>query len=125
MPVSKDFSDYVREQLQLLPAVTSVRMFGGLGLYSEGLFFALIAGDTLYFKVDASNRDDYLQRGAPPFKPFPDKPSMSYYGVPADVLEDADELARWARKSVAVALTAANRKVSKLPGKPRAARKRK
>jgi DNA transformation protein and related proteins len=115
MAVTKAFSTYVHEQLHLLPAVTSRRMFGGIGLYSDGLFFALLADDTLYCKVDDGNRADYVERGMRAFTPFPDKPGMSYYEVPAEVLEDAEELARWARKSVAAALVAANRKV-KVPG---------
>jgi DNA transformation protein len=120
MPVSKEFSAYVLEQLRSLPVLASRRMFSGVGLYSDGLFFALLADDTLYFKVDDSNRADYLERGMRPFMPFPDKSSMSYYTVPVEVLEDTEELTRWAKKSVAVALAAAHRKV-----KPRVAAKRK
>jgi len=111
MAVTKEFTTYVLEQLRWLPAVTSRRMFSGVGLYSDGFFFALLAADTLYCKVDDSNRDDYVQRRMQAFMPFPDKPSMNYYEVPAEVLEDAEELTRWAKKSVAVALAAANRKV--------------
>ena len=115
MAVSSDFTAYVIEQLALLGRVTSRRMFGGVGLYCDGLFFALIASDTLYFKVDESNRADYERRGSRPFVPFPDKPemSMNYYDVPADLLDDGEELSRWARKSVAVALAAASKKSHK------------
>jgi DNA transformation protein len=111
MAVSKEFSAYILEQLRLLPALTSRRMFGGMGIYSDGLFFALLADDTLYCKVDDGNRPDYMQRGMRAFVPFPDKPGMNYYEVPAEVLEDAEELARWARKSVAAGLAAASQKV--------------
>jgi DNA transformation protein len=105
MPVSSDYLSYVLEQLAGLPRVTSRRMFGAIGLYSDGLFFGLIDNDTLFFKVSDSNRGDYLARNMAAFRPFPDKPdlSMSYFTVPADALEDRDELAVWARKSVAVA----------------------
>ena len=99
---------YVLEQLAGLGRVRSRRMFGGVGLYHDDLFFGLIDDQALYFKVDDSNRPDYLARGCEPFSPFKDRPeySMSYFGVPADVLEDGEELARWARKSMAVATTA-------------------
>jgi DNA transformation protein len=105
MPVSSDYLSYVLEQLAGLPRVTSRRMFGGIGLYSDGLFFGLIDNDTLFFKVNDSNRGDYVARNMAAFRPFPDKPdlSMSYFTVPADALEDRDELAVWARKSIAVA----------------------
>ena len=116
MPVSKEYLGYVLEQLGGLTRVTSRRMFGGVGLYSDGLFFGLIDNDTLFFKVNDSNRADYLARNMAQFRPFPDKPdlSMSYFSVPADALEDRDELAAWARKSVAVAAASVN------PRRPRA-----
>jgi DNA transformation protein len=112
MAVSSDYLQYVLEQLSRLSAVTSRRMFGGIGLYSEGHFFALISDDTLFFKVNDSNRADYLARNMAAFRPFADKPdlSMSYFEVPADALEDRDELVVWARKSVAVAVASAQSK---------------
>jgi DNA transformation protein and related proteins len=109
MSVRSEYLQYVLEQLSGLPRVTSRRMFGGIGLYCDGLFFGLIDNDTLFFKVDDSNRPDYVARGMAAFRPFPDRPdqSMSYFEVPADALEDRDELTTWARKSVAAALATA------------------
>ncbi|MGH8131503.1 MAG: TfoX/Sxy family protein [Steroidobacteraceae bacterium] len=108
MSVSDDFRDFVIEQLAPAGRVTSRLMFGGIGLYLDGLFFALIDDDTLYFKTDDSNRARYEQAGSRPFCPFPDRPTqaMAYCQVPAEVLEDAEELARWAREALAVALAA-------------------
>ena len=127
MPVSKDYLQYVLEQLSALPRVTSRRMFGGIGVYSDGVFFALLDNDTLFFKVNDSNRGDYLARGMAAFRPFPDKPdfSMSYFEVPADALEDRDELALWARKSVAVALAAAKPRPLRVRASGKAKPKRK
>jgi DNA transformation protein and related proteins len=121
MTISNGFVDYVIEQLAVFARVTSRRMFGGAGLYADGLFFGLIADDTLYLKVDDRNRGDYEKRGSKPFCPFPDKSefSMSYFDVPADVLDDAEELSRWARQSLAVALAAANKKNRPKKGKSR------
>jgi DNA transformation protein len=105
MTVSADFLAYVLEQLTGLGGVSSRRMFGGVGLYSDEFFFGLIAEDTLYLRVDDGNRADYTARAAAPFRPYADRPqlSMSYYEVPPEVLEDARQLAEWARRSVAVA----------------------
>ena len=105
MAVTDDYLQYVLEQLAGLGRVTPRRMFGAVGLYHEERFFGLIAGDTLYFKVNDSNRGDYEARGMSRFRPFPDKPywSMTYYEVPADTLEDADECMAWARKSLSIA----------------------
>jgi DNA transformation protein len=129
MSVSNEFVGFVTEQLGAMPQLKSRRMFGGVGLYAGGWFFGLIDDDTLYFKVDASNRQDYESRGSKPFCPFPDKLefSMSYFGVPADLLEDADELCRWARKSMEVAARAASKKTKprSKPGHSRKAAKKK
>lgn len=106
MPVSADFLTYILEQLSGMRTVVSRRMFGGVGLYCDGLFFGLIDDDVLYLKVDDSNRSDYTARGMEAFRPFKDKPlySMTYFQVPAEVLEDAEQLVEWSRKACAVAL---------------------
>jgi DNA transformation protein len=108
MAVTADYRDFVLEQLRQAGHVTTRRMFGGIGLYLDGLFFALIDDDTLYFKTDDSNRLRYEAAESQPFCPYPDRPdkAMAYWQVPADVLEDADELAVWAREAMAVALKA-------------------
>ncbi len=127
MSVSADFHSYVLEQLALLHAVSSRRMFGGVGLYWDGLFFGLIDDDVLYLKVDDSNRSDYTSRGMDAFRPFKDKPlySMTYFQVPADVLEEAELLVQWARKSCAVALAARNEvRPKRRPAKPRPSKKK-
>jgi DNA transformation protein and related proteins len=87
-------------------------MFGGVGLYSGELFFALIADDTVYFKVDASTRPDFEARGMGPFRPFGDTGgTMQYYQLPEDVLEDPEVLRPWAEKALAIAsLNKARRK---------------
>lgn len=106
MPVSDAYLAYIIEQLQLLGAVTTKRMFGGAGIYMRGKMFGLIAADVLFLKADDANRADFERAGMEKFKPWNDKPmTMPYYEVPADVLEDRTELAKWARKSVAAAET--------------------
>lgn len=105
MSVSDDYRDFVLEQLAGAGRVTPRRMFGGVGLYLDGLFFALIADDTLYLKTDDSNRPRFQRAGSRPFCPYPDRPDrqMGYWEVPAEVLEDPDELRLWAREALAVA----------------------
>ena len=98
-------------------------MFGGVGLYCDGLFFGLIDDDTLYMKVSDATRGEYEARGMKPFRPYADKPdvSMAYFTVPVDVLDDAEELVAWARRSVAIA--AAGKKPAVRPGRPVARRR--
>ena len=106
MAVSSGYRDYVLGQLAALSSLSARRMFGGIGLYCDELFFALIADDTLYLRVDDRNRGDFTVRGMAPFRPYADRPQLSrrYYAVPVEVLEDATELTLWARRSVAAAL---------------------
>src|ERR1700682_6450854 len=104
MPVTDSFVEFVLEQLDPVGPITPKRMFGGVGLYANDLFFALLAGDVLYLKADDSTRRALEATGSRPFQPYPDRGSgtMQYYSVPAAILEDSDELIAWARKSVAV-----------------------
>jgi DNA transformation protein len=112
MAVSADYRDFVLEQLATAGRVTPRAMFGGVGLYLDGLFFALIDDDTLFFKTDERTRERYQKADSKPFCPYPDQPdqSMGYWQVPAEVLEDSDELAAWAREAMGVALAKKNRR---------------
>ncbi len=101
MAVSEDFLEYMLDQLSTWGGVTHRRMFGGAGLYRDGKMFGLIADDVAYLKVDDSNRERFIQAGSGPFKPYPDKPNtMSYYEVPAEVLENPSELIEWTKLSL-------------------------
>jgi len=111
MAVNSEYVNYILDQLTSLGEVTSRRMFGGAGIYRSGLFFALIANDTLYFKVDNSNRPDFETAGMEPFRPFGKKSyAMHYYEVPIEVVEDGDTLKVWAEKALDVAQRASSSK---------------
>lgn len=104
MPASQHFVDYALEQLSDVGIVTARRMFGGAGIYCQGVIFGLVADDVLYFKVDDRNRGDFEAAGMQPFKPFADKAStMQYYEVPGEVLEAREQLRAWADKALAAA----------------------
>lgn len=112
MAVTDEFRDYVLEQLAAAGKVIARRMFGGVGLYLDGLFFALISDDTLYFRTDDASRPSYEKAGSRQFRPFPDRPShvMAYWEVPAEVLEDAEQLRLWTREALAAALAARSKR---------------
>ena len=106
MAKQKATSAFVTEVVSLLAELGDVRakaMFGGYGLYCGPTFFALIARDRLYFKVDDDSRGEFAARGTEPFSPAPGKMMKAYYEVPRDVFESDEELVRWARRAVAVA----------------------
>jgi DNA transformation protein len=111
MAVSPGFTDFVVEQLDGSGPITTKRMFGGVGIYSGDTFFAIIDNDILYLKVDDTTRKDFERAGCGPFRPYgDDRETMQYYNVPVAVLEDADSLAAWGRKAIAVAVAAKGRK---------------
>jgi len=105
MPVSPTFRAFVLDQLgQVAPKIRARSMFGGVGIYSSDLFFALVAGDQVYLKVDDSNRSDFEALDLGPFRPYgPDGEAMQYYPLPEDFLEDTDTLCEWVEKALAVA----------------------
>jgi DNA transformation protein len=114
LTVTGAFRTFVLDQLEELGNVTPRAMFGGVGLYYRDVFFGIIARDVLYMKVDDTNQPDYERVGMGPFLPYPDRAGtagMKYYAVPTEILENASDLAAWARKSVAVGERSAAGKV--------------
>jgi DNA transformation protein and related proteins len=117
--VTPEFRDFVLDQLAALRELRAKRMFGGLGLYSGGRFFGIVAADELFFKVDDGNRAAYEAAGSEPFRPVAGRRvSMSYWRVPIEVLEDAAELRVWVQDAIAAAERAA-------AAKPRPPKKKK
>lgn len=106
MAVSESYRVFVLEQLSRVAPVTARSMFGGVGLYAEGLFFALIADDRLYFKVDDTTRADFERLGLEPFRPFGEENAIGYYEAPAEALEEPERLGPWMRKAIDAAARA-------------------
>ncbi|UAL10254.1 TfoX/Sxy family protein [Caulobacter segnis] len=110
MAVSDDYRDFVLEQLAPLGHVTSRRMFGGVGVYANGLFFALIDDDVLYLKGDETLKPEFEAAGSHAFAPFGDDKPMAYWTAPAEALDDQEVLLEWSRKSLEVAARKSARK---------------
>lgn len=82
------------------------RMFGGAGLYADGLMFALWAGDAFYLKADAALAEDLKGRGSVPFSYMAKgvvRTMGGFWSVPEAALDDADDLAALARRALFVA----------------------
>jgi len=111
VPARSEFVDLVLENLRAFGEVTVRRMFGGWGLYRDGVFFALIAQDTLYFKSDDENRAQFERSSPGPFvfEKKGERIVTHYYAAPEDAFEDPQVMARWARLGYAAALRAARR----------------
>lgn len=101
MPPKHDgFKDFVLDQLTNLRGITCRAMFGGYGLSLKGTFFGIIHKGRLYFKVTPETVDQYKTHGMKPFRPNPKQTLKSFYEVPVDVIEDAEQLNEWAEQSV-------------------------
>lgn len=109
MPVSKEYREFVVEQLGRILPVTHRAMFGGVGLYGDGLFFGLLAEDRVYLKVDDTNRGDFEAVGKTAFCPYGGKP-MKYFELPGELLEEPTALRPWVEKAVQVARSASRRR---------------
>jgi DNA transformation protein and related proteins len=99
-----EFVDFVKDQMARLGPVVSRRMFSGAGLYLDGVIFALILRDTLYFKVDDGNRAAYEAEGLSPFSYQVKGRTVeigSYRRAPERLFHESDDKVDWARAAVA------------------------
>ncbi|MEO7402203.1 MAG: TfoX/Sxy family protein [Burkholderiales bacterium] len=108
-----EFIDYVIELLGPFGTVSAKRMFGGWGVYLDGLMFALVAREGLWLKADEINRGEFqaarceifaYERGGA-------QATLAYYRPPDEAMEAAGALVPWARSAYAAALRANARRV--------------
>src|ERR1700685_1814354 len=103
-------AEFVRELFARFGAVSVNRMFGGAGLWSGGVMFALEVDGVLYFPVEHASIADFEREGSKPFV-YPraktprkiGRPSRSFWRLPERLYDDPDELAIWAQRAVAIA----------------------
>jgi DNA transformation protein len=97
----ESFKDYVLDQLGNIEDLECRAMFGGYGLYQGDIFFGIIYKGRLYFKTDEkTTATAYKKLGMKPFRPNAKQTLKNYREVPADILEDHDQLAAWAKEAV-------------------------
>lgn len=101
-----DFLDYLTEVLTPLGSVRSKRMFGGIGIYIDDLFCAIVIDDCLYFKGDDINEAEFSAKKCMPFSYEKNGVvySIKYYRVPDEAMDDNEEMLHWARLGIAAAL---------------------
>jgi DNA transformation protein and related proteins len=101
-----EFLSYVLEVMSHWAQVSSRKMFGGFGLYCEGLMFALIIEDELFFKADAENIAQFSQSGSHPFT-YQSKTRLvqvGYWSAPAESLESLHKMSDCCQLAYAAAL---------------------
>jgi DNA transformation protein len=115
--MSAGFHDFVRELFAGLGEVQIKRMFGGAGVYADGLMFALLADETIYIKTDDALKAALKEEGSGPFVWTPNKGpragesvEMSYWRLPEAALDDPELASQWAAKALAAAKSKATAK---------------
>ncbi len=105
MPITDAYTKSTLQSLNAARPIEAKKMFGGMGLYCEGTFFAVIDDDRLFFKVDDHNRSDYEKAGMDQWVPDPRTgQKMSYFQVPPKVIKDPSKLGEWIDAAVEVAM---------------------
>jgi DNA transformation protein len=67
MAPTEGFKDFVKDQLAGFAPVKIRNMFGGAGVYADGVMFALLANDVLYLKADKTPARAFEAEGIGPF----------------------------------------------------------
>ncbi len=111
----REFATHVVDLLDRFGPCEAKRMFGGYGIFLDGLMFALIADGDLYLKADDETRDRFVAEGAEPFVYFKQDKEyrLSYYLAPDAFFEDRDAAVEWARLAFDAALRAPRKARSK------------
>jgi DNA transformation protein len=106
MPQRSEFLEFVIGQMAGLGAVTARSMFGGHGLYCNGLFIAIIADEQLYFKADAQSQPRFEAAGLKRFQyqARGKTVQLMYYTAPTEVYDDARVMAEWGQLALAAAV---------------------
>jgi DNA transformation protein and related proteins len=111
-------ADYLRDLFSAFRPVVVRRMFGGAGIYADGVMFALVADEVIYLKADDETADAFEREKLEPFT-YAKKPGkqavMSYRRMPDRCYDDSDEMALWAAR----AFEAASRKRVPFPRRKR------
>ncbi len=108
-PMHDGLAAHILDMLRDWGGVSARRMFSGYGLFRQGAMFGLIARDTFYLRVDDRNRRDFAAAGSRVFtyrREAREVELRGYMECPPDILEDAEEMMRWAKAAAGAALAA-------------------
>ena len=100
--------EHLRDLFAGMPRLSIRRLFGGIGLYSDGMVFALGGADQIWIKADAQTQPLFEEAGSRPFR-YQGKNrtvQLPYWSLPDKALDDPDEALKWARLGLAASLRA-------------------
>ena len=104
--MSRGYLDYLHDLFSAFAPVSTRAMFGGHGVYRDGVIIAIVIDEAIYLKVDEATRSEFEAAGCAPFV-YEAKGkivSMSYWSVPEDALDSPQEFRPWAQRAWAAAL---------------------
>ena len=116
--MSEALFEHLRDLFEPLGPISMRAMFGGHGLYFDGMIIGVIIDEALYLKTDALTRSDFEAAGCHPFVyDMKGEPLvMSYWSLPDEAMDSPQAMRPWAQR----AIEAAQRKP---PPKPRRKRR--
>lgn len=112
MRTKDSLASHVTEQLSFLGRISSRSIFGAIGIFIDDRLLGIVVNESLYLHTATSNRDDYVSRGMPQFKPYPNAFDLTtdHHQVPSDVLADDTQLKAWGERALKAAIEAAKAK---------------
>ena len=106
MVASKDFAEFLHEQLAPLGYIETRRMFGKTGVFCDGLMLGMVTDNTLYFRVDDGNRATFKEAESYPplnYEKQGRSIDLAFWRAPDRLIDERDELVAWARAALGAA----------------------
>ena len=117
MASSPQFNEFLTDLFAQMPGVSFRRMFGGTGIFRQGLMFALCTGDgQVALKADGETIPDFADEGMAQWNPPTERkpqPTSGYWYLPDHLFEDENAFLHWSEKAYAVAMRADAKKSPK------------
>ena len=112
MKKRSEFIEFLRETFEEFGTIDARKMFGGYGIYHEGIMFALVEKNILYLKADETTKKLFQSQGLTPFQyaRAGNVVKLSYYQAPEEVFDDRGKAAVWAQRAYEVALKQKDKK---------------
>jgi len=118
--MSTDFLMHLRDLFAPMGGIKARAMFGGHGIYHDGIIIGLVIDDVLYLKVDDQSRAQFEAAGCAPFVYCGQKQpiTLSYWSLPEQAIDSSQSMRPWAQLAIAAALRKAHAPKKKAAKKP-------
>lgn len=121
MAIDANFAIDVEDLFAGAGPITLRRMFGGAGVYCEGVMFGLVIEGTVYLKTDEGSVGAFEREGSRPFVYETRHRTVTvgaFWSLPERLWDEPEEAVSWARTAIGVARAAAKKKGAKRASRP-------